>query len=425
MHRGGSWQLHKKEALPPPRDELQPLRHTPRTTFEMLPKAATSRLLPASSTLSVQTLAAICSRKATKADYPLASSIANNIPIYDLPKFSGLSPSQRSELQNEWYQVLLHGPGVFVTAGLYRDKALLDEVNGVYASIIEAEKRNAAAKGDHFAAGGKNDRIWNSFSKHALADPKSFVAYYSNPYLALVSSSWLGPGYRVTAQVNNVKPGGSPQECHRDYHLGFQSQAAAAQFPRAAHLSSQFLTLQGGVAHVDVPLETGPTRLLPYSQTYEEGYMAWREAEFKAYFEANYVTVPMGQGDGLFFNPALFHAAGANSSADVNRMVNLLQISSAFGKTMETIETAPVVERCWEEMGRMYGEQGWSDEVEALLGAVGEGYPFPTNLDKNQPEPDELTPPSEQSVLRKALKNGLSKDEVMEALRSLQAKSRA
>ena len=40
----------------------------------------------------------------------------------------------------------------------------------------------------------------------------------------------------------------------------------------------------------------------------------------------------------MFFNPALFHAAGANRTADVNRMANLLQVSSAFGRAMEAVD---------------------------------------------------------------------------------------
>lgn len=391
----------------------------------MLGRQASTRLFSLSSPPTVDALKAVCARQATSKEYPLASSIQSNIPIYNLPSFSSASATDRAALQDEWYRVLLDGPGVFVTAGMYKDKPLLNKVNEVYQSIIDDEKRTLATHGDHFAAGGKNDRIWNSFSKHGLADPASFVSYYSNPWLALVCSSWLGPGYRVTAQVNNVKPGGAAQECHRDYHLGFQTTEAVSKYSRATHFASQFLTLQGAVAHVDVPSESGPTRLLPYSQTFEEGYMAWRLTEFKEHFLKSYVSLPLEQGDGLFFNPALFHAAGNNESSDINRLVNLLQISSAFGKPMETVEAQPIVEKCWDEMSRMYGEVGMTDEMESIIAAVGEGYPFPTNLDKNSPDQGEMTPPSEQDVIRKCLVEGKSKDQVIAAMRELAGKSRA
>jgi hypothetical protein len=155
--------------------------------------------------------------------YPSASSVEKNIPVYELPDHASLTSDQLSAFQDEWYHVLLSGPGVFVTKGLYKNKDLLEKVNSVYSSIIAREKEGSGQKGDHFAGSGQNDRIWNSFSKHGLEDPSSFLEYYSNPWLPTISAAWLGPHHRLTAQVNIVKPGASPQISHRDYHLGFQT----------------------------------------------------------------------------------------------------------------------------------------------------------------------------------------------------------
>ena len=119
-------------------------------------------------------------------------------------------------------------------------------------------------------------------------------------------------------------------------------------FPLAAQVASQFLTLQGAVAHTDMPVESGPTRFLPFSQTYAEGFVAYREVEFQEYFEENWVALPLEKGDGVFFNPALFHAAGENTSKSVQRSANLLQVSSAFGRTMEMVDTRVLIERSWE-----------------------------------------------------------------------------
>ncbi|KND91960.1 hypothetical protein TOPH_03516 [Tolypocladium ophioglossoides CBS 100239] len=365
---------------------------------------------------SLDAFRAICSQKATSEQYPLAACIKDNVPIYSLAPFSSTTSDQRSALQDEWYRVLLHGPGVFVTQGLYPDTELIDRVNRVFYVIIQKEKQAATTHGDHFAGAGKNDRIWNSFSKHGLEDPASFLRYYSNPYIGLISSAWLGPGYRVTAQVNNVKPGAMAQVCHRDYHLGFMSAERCSEFPRAMQVASQCLTLQGAVAHVDVPLEIGPTRLLPFSQTFSAGYMTYRLPEFNDFFIENYVALPLEKGDGLFFNPALFHAAGMNQSGDINRLANLLQISSAFGKPMESIDARPLVEGCWEVLQRVYKENGFSDEVRAFVAAVAEGYPFPTNLDRNPPRADDMAPVSEQDVILKCLLTSESKNGVLEAL---------
>ncbi|KAJ4308360.1 hypothetical protein N0V94_009393, partial [Neodidymelliopsis sp. IMI 364377] len=296
--------------------------------------------------------------QSTSIHYPLASSIEKNIPVYELPDFSSQTPEQLSALQDEWYHILLHGPGVFATKRMFTDLSLIDRVNGVYASIIASEKQSSGKKGDHFASSGSNDRIWNSLSKHCLAHPSSFLDYYSNPWLPLISSAWLGPHHRLTAQVNIVRPGASAQISHRDYHLGFQSAASCAQFPKALQVASQFLTLQGAVAHSDMPVESGPTRLLPFSQRFEEGYMAYRLKEFQEYFLEEYVSVPLEKGDGLFFNPALFHAAGANMSSDIQRSANLLQVSSAFGKPMEMIDSVPLVEKTWDSLREMFEREG-------------------------------------------------------------------
>ena len=53
-----------------------------------------------------------------------------------------------------------------------------------------------------------------------------------------------------------------------------------------------------------------------------------------------YVQLPLSKGDALFFSPAMFHAAGSNVAQIFTRMANLLQVSSAFGRAMETIDQA-------------------------------------------------------------------------------------
>ena len=384
-----------------------------------------ARLYSSTQVPSMDAFASICKQTATKEQYPLASSIDSNVPIYELPPYASLTQQQRHALQDEWYAILLNGPGVFVTKNLYRDHVILDKATSAFHEIIANEKETMTSHGDHFAGAGKNDRIWNAFSKHCLADPASFAKYYSNPYLGMISESWLGPGYRITAQVNNVRPGADAQVSHRDYHLGFMSAETCSRYPRAMQVASQCLTLQGAVAHVDVPVASGPTRLLPFSQTFAPGFMAYRLPEFNTYFLENYVALPLQKGDGIFLNPALFHAAGSNQSADIQRLVNLLQVSSAFGKPMESVDALPLVERCWDELLRMHQSGTMSDEVEALVAAVGEGYPFPTNLDRNPPKSDSMAPESEQEVLNKALMEGKRTEEVVQALRLYRGTTRA
>lgn len=367
----------------------------------------------------------LCSQQITTEAYPLASHVNSNVPIYNLPdQFP--SREELDVLQDEWNHILLSGPGVFVVKSFYKDISLIDRMNNIFASIIVAEKASSnGVAGDHFSSAGLNSRIWNSFSKHCLTDPATFATYYSNPWLAAICEAWLGPMYRITAQVNIVHPGGKPQVAHRDYHLGFQSAECIARFPNAMQVASQFLTLQGAVAHTEMPLESGPTRLLPFSQKFEAGYLAFRTQEFNEYFLRHFIAEPLEKGDGLFFNPALMHAAGENRTENFSRSANLLQVSSAFGKPMEGVDTLPLVERCWDVLGEMYQKDGMSREVKALVAAVAEGYPFPTNLDQRPPKPSGLCPSSEQDVLFKMLEENAGKEVVLQELKRMREDARA
>ncbi len=46
----------------------------------------------------------------------------------------------------------------------------------------------------------------------------------------------------------------------------------------------------------------------------------------------------------MFFNPAIFHAAGENVTQNMDRRANLLLVSSAFGKTMENVNSVALVD---------------------------------------------------------------------------------
>ncbi|KIW13517.1 hypothetical protein PV08_08705 [Exophiala spinifera] len=359
----------------------------------------------------------LCAQSTDTSLYPHAMSVVSNIPIYDI---ASLPPdADVDSIQDEWHHIFLSGPGVLVLRNFLSDAALLQRINTVFTEIIEVESQSTS-KGDHFAASGNNARIWNSFQKHAQHHPASFVRYYSNPWLSRVCESWLGPSYQVTAQVNLVRPGGKPQVSHRDYHLGFQTAESCSRFPKATQVASQYLTLQGAVAHSDMPLESGPTRFLPFSQQFDEGFMAYRLREFRDYFEESWVSVDLKMGDAVFFNPALFHAAGENRTADVERSANLLQVSSAFGRTMETVDTATMIAQCWDEVRKLSEEPTtMPDEIDAILAAIGEGYPFPTNLDRRPPAPGGMAPESEVDVLRKALEQGWSTDKVLSAISTI------
>ncbi|MGC9496476.1 phytanoyl-CoA dioxygenase family protein [Streptomyces sp. WG7] len=332
------------------------------------------------------------------AAHPRATAVEQNVPVYDAGRLRD-DPGTAAELVH----ALADGPGIIVLKGAFPDTAVVDRATAVFEALIAGQRASGATAGDHFAAPGANDRVWNALEKAALHDPDTFADYYANHVLALVCRAWLGPGYQVTSQINVINPGGAAQTAHRDYHLGFLSDEAAAAYPAHVHRLSPVLTLQGAVAHCDMPVESGPTMYLPHSQKYEPGYLAWRLPDFRGYFEAHHVQLPLAKGDAVFFNPALFHAAGTNRSSDIRRMANLLQVSSAFGRAMETVDREAVVDAVYPVLLRRKAVGVGERWLENVVAASAEGYPFPTDLDSDPPV-DGLAPPSQADVVRRALR---------------------
>ncbi|MEU7405798.1 phytanoyl-CoA dioxygenase family protein [Streptomyces sp. NPDC044948] len=360
----------------------------------------------------LDTFRALVERPTDPAAYPGASAVERNVPVYEAGRLR-----DDGETAAELVHALADGPGIVVLRGAFPDPAVVDRTTAVFDALIDRQRASGITSGDHFAAPGANDRVWNALEKAALHDPEAFADYYANDALALVARAWLGPGYQVTSQINVVNPGGAAQTVHRDYHLGFLSGEAAAAYPAHVHRLSPVLTLQGAVAHRDMPVESGPTMYLPHSQKYEPGYLAWRLPEFRAYFEAHHVQLPLAKGDAVFFSPALFHAAGTNRSADVRRMANLLQISSAFGRAMEAVDREAVVNAVYPVLLKRRSEGVADRWHEQVIAASAEGYPFPTNLDRDPPV-DGLAPPSQADLVRRALREEWTPSALREELRA-------
>lgn len=345
-----------------------------------------------------------------------AVRVSQGVPVYDGDALRAQLARDREALMAEWAAVLMHGAGIVVIERLVDDLAALDAASALFRALIAEQQAAGAAAADHFAAAGANDRIWNALQKHGLRDPEGFVRYYGNPLLAAVCDAWLGPGWQMTAQVNVVNPGGAAQSPHRDYHLGFMTAAQAEAFPAHVHALSPVLTLQGAVAHVDMPAQTGPTLYLPGSQRYAPGYLACGLPAFRDYFDAHHVQLPLARGDGVFFNPALFHAAGHNRTAEVRRMANLLQVSSAMGRAMESIDRLALCRAVYPALRRLVaGGRLDAARADAAVAACAEGYAFPTNLDRDPPR-DGLAPQAPAALMRRALAEDWDEARLAQAL---------
>ncbi|MGK2854632.1 MAG: phytanoyl-CoA dioxygenase family protein [Microbacteriaceae bacterium] len=343
------------------------------------------------------------SRDTDLADYPHATDVRRNVLVYSAAR---VAQADRRSVQAELIRALADGPGVVVFEGAFGSPSngydVLDRASAAFDDIIAAQRAAGAAAGAHFGKAGANDRVWNAAQKLAMHSPAVYAQYYAADTLALVSQAWLGPRYQLTSQVNVVNPGGAAQVPHRDYHLGFVDVDQLAHYPAHLHRMSAALTLQGAVAHCDMPLASGPTMLLPYSQRFEAGYTAFYRPEFIDFFAAHHVQLPLCKGDAVFFNPALYHGAGANTSADNSRMANLLQISTPFGRAMESLDRTAMVKAVYPALLEMQRAGRPDSDLANVINATAEGYAFPTNLDHDQPI-GSLAPPSQVDTVLAAL----------------------
>lgn len=375
----------------------------------------------------LEELDALTSQEVDQSKVPLATSIVKKIPLYDMNVLREKleTPSERRKLMAEWAYVFEQGPGVLVLKNASTDTDMIDDATKIYQQVIIDERASNGTGADHFSAAGNNDRIWNSLQKLCERSPETFAKYFAIPAINAACEAWLGPNYQISAQVNLVRPGGQAQTCHRDYHLGFQTAEMCARYPAHVHLLSPLMTLQGGLAHVDMPVESGPTKLLPFSQSYGPGYAAWRRADFQAHFEENYVQLQLSKGDAIFFNPALFHAAGENRSKDVERFVNLFQVGSAMGRTLEKIDRIGMCKKLYPAMQFLDQTIVFSQaEMASSIAACAEGYPFPTNLDTDPPVGG-LAPESQAEMFHRALQENWTPEAFNAALDVQQLKQRA
>ena len=366
--------------------------------------------------INLSEFVALCSQKVSSEDYKFSLDIQQRVVFYEGEHIQALISTQQAlELKSELHHCIKDGPGIVVVRQAFQDLKVIDRATEIFKEIIEEEKTSDQHRGDHFAKVGENERIWNALQKFCERDPEAFVAYYNNPVLRFISEAWLGPFFQMTSQVNIIKPGGQAQLPHRDYHLGFQDDSLVAEFPISSQMLSQFLTLQGAVAHTDMNTSAGPTLLLPFSQQYPLGYMAWRDSEFIEYFQHNAVQLPLEKGDAVFFSPALFHAGGNNTESS-DRIANLLQVSSAFGKPMESVDRTKMTKLIYPVLlARKQAKLLSPEETKSVCASVVDGYSFPTNLDFDSPLAGS-TPETVQTLIERGLNEEWSAGRFCECL---------
>ena len=281
---------------------------------------------------------------------------------------------------------------------------MVDRASAVFTELIAEQKAGGAAAGDHFATPGANDRVWGALDKLALRAPDVFADYYANDVIALVCEAWLGPGYQVTSQVNVVNPGGQAQVAHRDYHLGFMSLDQSTAYPAHVHRLSPALTLQGAVAHCDMPVETGPTMYLPHSQKYEAGYVAFhrRSSPTTSTGTTSSCRSPRATRRSSTRPCSTARAPTAPPTyAGWPTCCRCFRVRPRDGERRPGRDEPRRCTRCSRRKATGASERG----LRNVVAASAEGYAFPTNLDRDQPVGG-LAPQTQAELVWQALEEG-------------------
>ena len=221
--------------------------------------------------------------------------------------------------------------------GLHRPRPI-EAANAHFWAMIEEQHRSNPARGDHFAKPGANDRVWNALEKLCLADPAAFAAYYGNADHRArqrgVARARLSDHLAAQCRQSGRRGAGSPSRLSHGLPDGARDRALsracaspvadadAAGRGRPLRHAARIRTdaLPAVLAGLSARLSRGAARRIP---------RLFRGAQGPAAAAA---------GDAVFFNPALFHAAGTNRSTNIRRIANLLQVSSAYGRAMESVD---------------------------------------------------------------------------------------
>ena len=271
--------------------------------------------------------------------------------------------------------------------------------------MIDEQRASNTGGGDHFAKPGANDRIWNALEKLCLEGSGGLRGLLRQRDHRLVSEAWLGSAYQITSQLNVVNPAAP-----RNRPTGTTISAS-----RRRKSSSAIRPCAPAVARPHPPgrrrtlRHAGRDRADPLPALLSNlcaGLSRDGPARVSGLLRPAPCAASARQGGRGLFNPAVFHAAGTNRSKDVRRIANLLQVSSAYGRAMESVDRTRMSAALYPALrsmlasGRLTPQQGAN-----AVAACAEGYSFPTNLDRDPPIGG-LAPKTQQALLHEALQEG-------------------
>lgn len=214
-------------------------------------------------------------------------------------------------------------------------------------------------------------------------------------------------------------------------------------YPIMSQMASQLQTLQGAVAHTDMPLECGPTRLAPFSHQFQKGYMTLKNPEYIAIADKHMSQLPLKRGDAVIFNPACYHQPGINTT-DNARQACLFQIANTWTVHMVLIDRQAMAKSVWPIMkswsqqaegrkkgAKVNGHGGKTEhQLDALISATCEDTLYPVNWRVGKvsrsklPMTDAQATQTQVQAIRTALSEGWDDEKVYKTLDEIAASTR-
>ena len=162
------------------------------------------------------------------------TAVEQDVLVYDAarlrPEIADAGRAARGG-RPSWSAPCTDGPGVVVFRGAFADLEVVDRATAAFDAIIADRARGRRRGGRPLRqAPGANDRIWNALEKLAVRDPETFVDYYANDIIALICHGLARPRLpgHLAGQRRPTRAA-QAQDPHRDYHLGFLANEAAAR----------------------------------------------------------------------------------------------------------------------------------------------------------------------------------------------------
>ena len=275
------------------------------------------------------------------------------------------------------------GPGIAVFRGAF-EHDVVDRVSEVFEKVIADEK--AAGQGGRrpLRDPGANDRVWNALEKLAVADPEAFVDYYANDVLALASDRVARP------RLPGDQPGqrGQPRRRRPDraprLPPGLPEPEDLGRVPGARARLSPMLTLQGAVAHCDMPVESGPTLYLPHSQKYPTATSPTGCPSSRSTSSPTTCSCPSPRGRRVLQPravPRRRHQPHLRRAPHGQPAAGVVAVRARDGDR----RPASVVEAVYPALSSPQGVRVSPARPGDVVAASAEGYAFPTNLDRDQP----------------------------------------